>query len=149
MNPEIVIQHQKFCSGLPTLVFCTDSAQASAAWSLFSAMGVQAQALTATDPPEKRSEVIGQFLAGTLPVLIGARSLPDALEQRTAMRPAQAVVLLAPTSSPRVHASHFQHLEKGGIVLDFSDNVVRLGWPEIPDVRVYSRLLQLEPFEKA
>jgi superfamily II DNA or RNA helicase len=129
-----VREYLRLCPGVAAVAFCVDRQHGRAVEQAFVAAGVRAAFIDGDTPADERRAAIAALGDGGLDVLVNCGLVAEGVD----IPAIGAVLLLRPTMSL---ALHLQQVERAlrpapgkarALILDFSANIERLGFPDEP-----------------
>ena len=131
---DAISHYQRLCNQKRAIAFCCSAVHATSVAEAFNQKGVHAASLLGTTPADHRDQLVRQFAAGTISVLVTV----DVVSEGFDCPAAEAAILLRPTQSLGLYLQQVGRVlrpapgKPHALILDHVGNVHRHGWPDDP-----------------
>jgi superfamily II DNA or RNA helicase len=131
---DAIAHYLRLCNQKRAIAFCCSAQHADSVAAEFNRSGVPAATLLGTTPADQRDQLVRQFAAGTIAVLVTV----DVVSEGFDCPAAEAAILLRPTQSLGLYLQQVGRVlrpaqdKPHALILDHVGNVHRHGWPDDP-----------------
>jgi DNA repair protein RadD len=131
---DAIAHYLRLCNQKRAIAFCCSAQHADSVAAEFNRSGVPAATLLGTTPADQRDQLVRQFAAGTISVLVTV----DVVSEGFDCPAAEAAILLRPTQSLGLYLQQVGRVlrpapdKPHALILDHVGNVHRHGWPDDP-----------------
>jgi superfamily II DNA or RNA helicase len=129
---DAIDHYQRLCNHKRAIAFCCSAKHAESVATAFNLQGVPAATLLGTTPSEQRDQLVRQFAAGTIRVLVTV----DVVSEGFDCPAAEVAILLRPTQSEGLYLQQVGRVlrpapdKPHALILDHVGNVHRHGFPD-------------------
>ncbi len=129
---DAIDHYQRLCNQKRAIAFCCSAKHAESVATAFNLQGVPAATLLGTTPSEQRDQLVRQFAAGTIRVLVTV----DVVSEGFDCPAAEVAILLRPTQSEGLYLQQVGRVlrpapgKPHALILDHVGNVHRHGFPD-------------------
>jgi superfamily II DNA or RNA helicase len=129
---DAIDHYQRLCNQKRAIAFCCSAKHAESVATAFNLQGVPAATLLGTTPTEERDQLVRQFAAGTIRVLVTV----DVVSEGFDCPAAEVAILLRPTQSEGLYLQQVGRVlrpapgKPHALILDHVGNVHRHGFPD-------------------
>jgi superfamily II DNA or RNA helicase len=129
---DAIGHYRRFCNQKRAIAFCCSTKHAQSVSAAFNREGVPAVAMLGTTPTEQRDDMVRQFAAGTISLLVTV----DVVSEGFDCPDAEAAILLRPTASLGLYLQQVGRVlrpapgKPHAVILDHVGNVHRHGFPD-------------------
>lgn len=131
---DAITHYRRFCNQKRAIAFCCSAKHAHSVAEAFNREGVPAATLLGETPTDQRDQLVRQFAAGTIHVLVTV----DVVSEGFDCPDAEAAILLRPTASLGLYLQQVGRVlrpapgKPHAVILDHVGNVHRHGFPDDP-----------------
>ena len=129
---DAIDHYQRLCNQKRAIAFCCSTKHAASVTAAFNQRGVPAATLLGETPTDQRDQLVRQFAAGTIHVLVTV----DVVSEGFDCPSAEAAILLRPTQSEGLYLQQVGRVlrpspgKPHALILDHVGNVHRHGFPD-------------------
>lgn len=129
---DAIVHYRRFCNQKRAIAFCCSAKHAHAVATAFNREGVPAVVMLGETPTAERDEMVRQFAAGTIQLLVTV----DVVSEGFDCPDAEAAILLRPTASLGLYLQQVGRVlrpapgKPHAVILDHVGNVHRHGFPD-------------------
>lgn len=129
---DAITHYRRFCNQKRAIAFCCSTKHAQSVSDAFNREGVQAATMLGSTPTEQRDDMVRQFAAGTIQLLVTV----DVVSEGFDCPDAEAAILLRPTASLGLYLQQVGRVlrpapgKDAAVILDHVGNVHRHGFPD-------------------
>jgi superfamily II DNA or RNA helicase len=131
---DAIAHYRRFCNQKRAIAFCCSAKHAHAVAAAFNREGVPATVMLGETPTAERDDMVRQFAAGTISLLVTV----DVVSEGFDCPDAEAAILLRPTASLGLYLQQVGRVlrpapgKPHAVILDHVGNVHRHGFPDDP-----------------